>query len=1019
MSALPRVVLAQAQRPVVAVFWESEFPSIQGCRVTRDILQQALRDFTVHFLTEAELIARLNTDQFDLFVNPFGSAFPKRAWPALLKYLRGGGNWLNIGGVPLSRPVVADGSGWRAESHQTAYHKQLGITHSFTLRENIPEFNFNAQVDEVFELYMRLSSTNSEPDEAGSDGPREGFVKPLISGKTAAPVIQIDRIEAEFAGGRWVFANFTGTIQDIAVRRFANVAVQGARRFEVRSGFACYREGETPALNASLRRPKGELGKLIAGPCRIEVRDSSDRVVAQRNVTLEIKDAVATATVSLSGAVSLSQGSSPGFSHGFYKINAKVPFRSVDGSSDELDYESGFWFYDEKVITNGKPLTVDDHFFYRNGEVFPVTGVTYMASDVHRRFLFDPNPLVWERDFRAMKEAGVNMVRTGIWTGWKKYMPVVGKVDDGVLRAFDAFLLTAHKYEIPVIFTFFAFLPETWGGLNAYLDPRAFKAQQEFISAFTKRYPRVDDVMWDFINEPSFCSPKYLWNCRPNYDDHEKAAWKQWLKDRYPARNEEELISHLQQLWRTTSADPFGLPQLKDFESVHLIDDRQPLKTLDYRLFAQDMFIRWTRQMTEAVRSNGNPKQLITVGQDEAGLGDSPNIQFFAKEIDFTSLHNWWANDDLVWDSVLAKAPAKLSLMEETGVMFYETPDATRPWRSEQNVSNLLERKMALSIGADGAGFIEWVWNTNPYMNSTNEVGIGFHRVDGTAKPEFFPFLALAEFMGKHGRLLRERQPEPVAMVIPHSQMFSPRSFAHEATRRCVRAMYYHCGVSLQAVSEYTLADYSLNAKLIVVPSPFVLTEKCWQALLTAARNGATVAISGVIDADDHGLPVERSNLFDVTAVSAPVSQTETIRIGSQVYTTRYEGEKMQRIEKSLFPRVGLPVRPHGSGKLIWCPIPLEVGDSMTALSAYYDFALNHAGVTRIFSASPHSPAVLVLPSVFRDVVLYTFVSETDLAKTMQITHLETKTSFPVTVRAERTAMVLLDRKNGQVLARL
>jgi len=214
-----------------------------------------------------------------------------------------------------------------------------------------------------------------------------------------------------------------------------------------------------------------------------------------------------------------------------------------------------------------------------------------------------------------------------------------------------------------------------------------------------------------------------------------------------------------------------------------LIDDRLPLKTLDYRLFAQDMFIRWVRQMTTAIRANGNTRQLITVGQDEAGLGDSPNMQLFAREIDFTSLHNWWNNDDLVWDSVLAKAPAKLSLMEETGVMFYEKGDGGGPWRSEEEVSRLLERKLALSFAADGAGFIEWIWSTNPYMNSTNEVGIGFHRVDGSAKPELQPFLRIAKFISQYGNYLKDRVPEPVAMVIPHSQMFAPRSFAYEATR--------------------------------------------------------------------------------------------------------------------------------------------------------------------------------------------------------------------------------------------
>jgi hypothetical protein len=55
-----------------------------------------------------------------------------------------------------------------------------------------------------------------------------------------------------------------------------------------------------------------------------------------------------------------------------------------------------------------------------------------------------------------MKAAGVNMIRTGIWTGWKKYMTEPGKLNEATLRAFDAFLLTAHKHDIPVIFNFFA-----------------------------------------------------------------------------------------------------------------------------------------------------------------------------------------------------------------------------------------------------------------------------------------------------------------------------------------------------------------------------------------------------------------------------------------------------------------------------------------------------------------------------------------------------------------------------------
>lgn len=1018
-SALPNVLLAApAQSLSVAVFWEPGFPSTQGCDVTRETLQQSLSGFAVSFLTERDLIAQLNTSRFDLLITPYGSSFPKRAWKELLKYLRAGGNWLNVGGVPLSRPVARTRSEWRVEPHQTTYHKQLGITHSFPVKATaISTYEADADLKnhlntrEIYELYVRLSSSSNETDEAGSDGPHEGIVSPLVLGMNrarrpiAAPVIQIDRLLADFAGGRWIFANFNGAIDALALGALAKRAAQGASRFEVKSEFACYRRGETASLSVRLVRPKRE---LASGDCAVEVRDEAGQTVSRFNVAINAEKPVAVDAAKLAP--------------GLYKIHARTTL-----NSQEVTHTSGFWIYDEanqsagleQVTTRGKPLSVDKHFFYRNGEVFPVTGTTYMASDVHRRFLFEPNPFVWDNDFRRMKEAGVNMVRTGIWTGWKKYMPEPGKVNEATLRAFDAFLLTAHKYDIPVIFTFFAFLPETWGGENAYLDPRSIKAQQQFISAFTERCGHVDDVIWDFINEPSFGSYKYIWSCRPNYDAHERAAWKQWLRDRYPAATDEEHASQLQQLWRTTE-DVFDLPKLADFESVHLIDERLPLKTLDYRLFAQDMFVRWVRQMTPAIRSNGNTKQLITVGQDENGLGDSPNMQFFAKEIDFVSLHNWWNNDDLVWDSVMAKTPSKMSLMEETGVMFYETSDGGAAWRDEEEVSRLLERKLAISFAADGAGFLEWVWNTNPYMNSTNEVGIGFHRVDGTTKPELEPFLAIAKFMGEHGRLLRDRISEPVAMVIPHSQMFSPRSFAHEATRRCVRAMYYQCGIPMQAVSEYTLAEYSGQAKLIVVPSPRVLTQKCWETLLTEAERGATVAISGAIDTDDHWLPVERSKLFGPTAKTGPVAESEAIAIGAREYLVRYDGDKMQRIEKAVV-RGSQQVRPlihaYGSGRIVWSPLPLELGDSMAALAAFYKLALAQARVTPVFTAIPRIPAVLVLPSVFRDVVLYTFVSEIDRDKQMQVTHLESNTRFSVSVPAERTAMVLIERRTGKVLA--
>jgi hypothetical protein len=215
VGALPSI--AKAQTKTIAVFQEPGFPQIQA-------VEHSLKDLPVTFLSEQELIARLDPREFNLFINPYGSAFPKRAWKTILKYLRAGGNWLNLGGVPLSRPVVRTTAGWLAEPYQASYHKRIGITHYFPVepakivkyQSADEELTRGFDAKEVFELYVRLSSTSNEPDEAGSDGPHEGVVESLVFGLNrngraiAAPIIQIDRQRAEFTSGRWIFANFSG-----------------------------------------------------------------------------------------------------------------------------------------------------------------------------------------------------------------------------------------------------------------------------------------------------------------------------------------------------------------------------------------------------------------------------------------------------------------------------------------------------------------------------------------------------------------------------------------------------------------------------------------------------------------------------------------------------------------------------------------------------------------------------------------------------------------------------------------
>ncbi len=609
----------------------------------------------------------------------------------------------------------------------------------------------------------------------------------------------------------------------------------------------------------------------------------SGRTVLSRTVTVSGLGAGATASVELEGGGELPRG--------LYEVTAEASIAGAPGSANiELRAATGFWSYDLSMLRGGDALVAGPDGFTRRGLPFPVLGTTYMASDVHRRFLLEPNALVWNRDFAAMKDAGVNLVRTGLWTGWKRYMPGAGRVQEGALRALDVFLLTARRHDLPVIFNLFAFLPEAWGGENPYLDPRAVSAQQAFLGVLGERYAGADDLAWDLINEPSFSAAAHLWKTRPNGDPAEQAAWDGWLRTRYGA-DRAGYGAAARRAWGAAPDERLGVPSPDDFADRNLFGTFRPLKAADYKRFSQDMFAEWVAQMTAALRANGNRAQLITVGQDEGGLSERPSPLLFGHRVDFTCVHTWWYNDAQPWDSVLARLPDRPMLVEETGMMRYERMDGSS-WRSEQDAAALLERKLAMAVGSGSSGYVQWIWNTNPYMPSDNEAGIGFFRADGTARPELAPFIEVSRFLARHAGRLTGRAAEEVAILVPQSQLFSPRSQALEATQRAVRVLTNHLGIVPRAINELRAAETTGAPRLIIAPAPRLLTESAWQALLRAVDQGATLLLTGVIDADENGRPANRTDIFGLTVTDRPVAGEEPLVLDGSAPLSRLPGRQ-------------------------------------------------------------------------------------------------------------------------------
>lgn len=1076
-SLADAVVSAQdAAMPRVALFLEPDFPAVDVPAPDALALMEELGAARLRVAGLDSLAAALAPGRTDVLILPYGSAFPVQAWPALHAYLAAGGNWINLGGVPLAVPVVREHGLWRALERTVTWHRRIGIVQAEELPPRDPVRHPNWG---TFALTVRLTNSKLRSDEDGSDGPRETILNAVVKatryggsqdGTVLAMAARFDHLGGEYAGGSWIFVPCKSGQLELPgppwLRQQASEIAAGAVELSVRSDLALYRPGEPVRLALEIHRPGRPAAP--AGPVRLELRaGAGGPPLAATEVTL------AGAGDRVTGAIPWPRGWPARLPEGLYEVTADAALPGVDL---RVSGSASFLVSPASAIAGGPRLATDGAVFTLDGKPLPVTGTTYMDSQVHRRFLLEPDPRRWQDDFRAMSREGVNLVRTGIWTGWDEHCEPGRPVpSEATLRAFEAWLLMAREQGLPVIFTFFAFVPPAWGGENPYLDPRAVAAQSEFVAAFARRFAPARDLAWDLINEPSFSSPQRLWQCRPNYDASEQAAWAAWLRRLAGDREGEDLALFLQDRWGAIDGDPTALPALDDFADRHLFGEARPRRAADYRRFAQDAFAGWTRQLTAVIREAGAaavadagahasgdggrgaaadgtsrstgladaPRQLVTVGQDEGGLFDRPGPLFFGPDVDFTCTHTWWLNDDLLWDGVMARLPDRPLLIEETGLMTYERPDGTA-WRDGQTQAHLLSRKLALALAAGGAGFVQWCWNSNPYMPSDNEAGIGFLRADGSWKPELAVFQRHARFLQRHAALFHGMEPEATVVVAPHSQVLSGRDLATAATQRAVRTLEYELGLPVRAVAEHALAarfpPAALAAapaatakskapantaaapvapKLIVLPSPRVLADDAWAALLRAVDRGATLCVSGPFDCDEVERPAGRVAALGLSARVRPVAPAERILLddGTAV-AAPFRGGRLERVETAVVDGDAASVRaiPYGAGAIVWSPVPVELAEGPQAAAALYAAAAARAGVSSPLLQTKPDPGLLVRAVVFADAILVACVNESADDCTAAFTHRASGRAHARAVPAQDAVLLWIDRRTGELL---
>lgn len=791
-----------AAQPRAAVLRIDGFPTTDAPEIASSTIDEALAGLP--FATVGTLG---DLTRFTTLLLPYGSSFPLDEWPNIRAFIARGGNLVVLGGAPFHQPVLP-GNVLGVRQPTWAHELLIGPAERIAVPVDatvvMPQRFWTTAVAgarNVYALTLRLARDPTMRGEHGSEGEREAVVRPLVhivqdGLPRATPLLEIDRLHGPGAGGRWIFAASDAPLSATVIREIVRRAMRGASHIEARPVHATIAADESPRI-------------ILDRPATVTVLDDNGRRIHQQ-MTLEGEN-----ELRIRGRLR----------PGLYHVTANA--------AGDLAASTGFWVRDDALLRRGPKLTVSRDWLRADGAVLPVIGTTYMASDVHRQFLFEPNPHVWDADFAAMKRIGINFVRTGLWTAWSRALDAEGNPNEPFLRALDAYVHTAAKHGIFVNFTFYAFQPLAHGGANPYLDPKSLEGQRRLLTAVASRYRGVGWIHYDLINEPSYAPAANLWSNRPIRDVHERDAWNAWIRQRH---GDSELV--LQHRWQDRSDDLHGVPRENELWHTQLREDRRPRKHRDFVEFTNDAVAGWARTLRGYLRDAGGDV-LVTLGQDEGGTHHRPSQQLHADAIDYTSLHPWWQNDDVLANGVFIKVPEKPSLFQETGIMRLEDVDGWH-WRSPESASSLLERKFAAAFAARAAGNVQWAWNINPFMPIDNESVIGFIRPDGTVKPEIDVVRMHADFFRAAATWLDDFEPDPVVIVIPQSRLFMNRPAALDGYRRAVRLMGERFGVVPTALSDLRLAAERLkNAKLVIAPSLEFLNAQAAEALLAARRGEA------------------------------------------------------------------------------------------------------------------------------------------------------------------------------------
>lgn len=838
----------------IAILREPTFERQPG-HADPERLGQLLRSagFSPVFLRAADLCdaARFSRKTADLVVMPCAPFFPQAAAKNFRDFLKAGGAFFSIGGYAFDRLCAYSATGWTAEALWPLAREIDNArrdTGQLNTRYGTPGDTMKLNPDQigVFDpsfLLRNVAAVTTAPDqyvvpekwraEIALEGPaaiamtgNNSPVFPDVNGRWIPLLETADRLgrprgpaaalvlnhRGPYAGSNWGFVGvtnrnlFSGDFP--VVDRLFVAACQRllapAYLVTLKSGFACYKPGETVTLSAAVRTPPGAAAPTV----RFRIGGS---VVAE----VAVKDGAAAAAWPLP----------PGRTD-FLEYSAEL---LADGQPIDV-LRSGVTVWNAARAAEGPAVLLRDNYFNFNGRPLFFGG----ANTTGMMWYSDgEDPLVWRRDFERMGDFAMNTLRILHFSPFcNETNPTVrgsafdlAKRPEKLCRQTDAMVQLAQPNQVSIFLSLHDWIPLD-------LPSEELAAQKAWNRFWAGRYSIFPGMMYDIQNEPGTVLGNVA-ALRPLYEG--------WLSERYGS------LPAALAAWQASGAKP-------EIDFSARAAGWNDLRVRDNERFRAWVYARWQRANGEAVRSVA-PNAPVTVGHLQT-LTASEKVLDTAG-VDFINVHHYGAVDNLrgVLKLIDRRFEGKSFSLGEFGSKVAHSARTNGSWGdpAEASVCHYLAvGHYALGMGASFTA--NWSWKD--FRDSVFPWGV--NHADLTPKP-------VLEAYRNMMLLFRTAEPryEPprLFLVLPDSFRFGAETARiHEALRRSADWLLA-ANVAFGVINEESLDRLPAEAQALVWPMAVCPSDAAFERVAQFVAKGGRLLLSGDPRFDDSRTPTRRARL--------------------------------------------------------------------------------------------------------------------------------------------------------------